>query len=131
MGQGLYRCAGWGCLNPPPFREDLSKPPYISDLLHTCYEAKPDYLMIPVAIDDEHLQECWNLPPLPDGLPHIKPRTAVAVPHCQWWPDIGTPGKGIWVCNRIENTWNLIRDVLQKRGLNLPKGCPLFVCDWH
>ncbi len=129
MGQGLYRCAGWGCLNPPPFSFDNdNEQPSLFDLVETSYEAKPNYIMIPFAVDDEFLQASWNLPPLPDGLPHVKPRTAVAVPRCEWWPDIGK--KGVWVSRRIVQTWEMLRLVAKHRRLVLPEGEPIFVCDW-
>ena len=129
MGQGLYRCVGWGCLNPPQFDwdGDNERPP-LFDVVETRYEAEPDYLMIPFGVDDEVLQERWNLPPLPMGLPHVQDRTAVAVRRCEWWPDVGK--KGIWVSNRIVETWEMLRLVAASRGLSLPEGEPIFVCDW-
>lgn len=129
MGQGLYRCVGWGCLNPPHFDFDNdSEVPALFDLVKTRYEAEPDYIMLPFGVDDEFMQAEWNIPPLPDGLPHVKPRTAVTVRRCKWWPDVGK--KGVWVSERIVQTWDLLRTIARQRGLELPEGEPVFVCDW-
>ena len=96
MGQGLYRCVGWGCLNPPHFDWDNDRElPSLYDVVRTNYEAEPGYLMIPFAVDDGFLQTSWSLGPLPEGLPHVEARTAVTVPRCEWWPDIGK--RGVWV----------------------------------
>lgn len=125
----LYRCVGWGCLNPPQFDWDKDNVrPFLADMIQTCYEAQPDYIMIPFGIDDEWLQTHWNLPPLPDGLPHVKDRTAVIVPRCKWVPDVGK--KGVWVSERIEETWEMFRVIAEPRGLKLPEGKVIFVCDW-
>lgn len=128
MGQGLYRCVGWGCLNPPSFDWDADKEPCLFDVVEAAYEATPKYMMIPLAVDDEWLQNSWNLPALPDGLPHVEPRTAVTVPRCEWWPDVGK--KGIWVSRRIEQTWEILRTIAAPRGLCLPAGEVIFACDW-
>ena len=130
MGQGLYRCVGYGCLNPPTFDWDNDDvKPSMFSLLNVSYEAEPSYVMIPFGVDDEHLQESWNLPPLTAGLPHVKDRTARVVKQCRWWPDVGT--NGVWVSHRIEAQWELIRVVAKQRGWKLPKGKVIFVCDWH
>lgn len=128
MGQGLYRSVGWGCLNPPRYDWDNDDVPRLWDAIETSYEAEPDYLMLPFGVDDEWLQKAWNLPPLPDGLPHVRPRTAVVAPRCEWWPDVGTAG--VWVSSRIVGLWELLRVVAKTRGLELPEGRPIFVCDW-
>lgn len=128
MGQGLYRCVGWGCLNPPHFDWDDDDRPLLFDLVETSYEAEPNYIMIPFGVDDGWLQKAWNLPALPEGLPHVEPRTAVALSHCEWWPDVGKAG--VWVSRRIRDTWELIRRVAKEKGLELPEGEPIFVCDW-
>ena len=96
--------------------------------IRTSYEATPDYIMIPIGVDDEFLQMSWSLPPLPKGLPHVAPRTAVAVPRCEWWPDIGK--RGVWVSSHIVALWEMIRIIARQRGLDLPKGEPIFVCEW-
>lgn len=129
MGQGLYRCVGWGCLNPPHYDWDGEEQPDLFTAIKTDYEAEPGYIMIPFGVDDEVLQESWNLPPLPDGLPHVKPRMAVAVHRCEYWPHVGK--SGVWVSSRIVQTWELLRVIAASRGLALPEGEPVFVCDWH
>ena len=128
MGQGLYRCVGWGCLNPPHFDWDNDERPCLFDVVRTSYEAQPNYIMIPFGVDDEFLQTSWNLPSLPGGLPHIESRTATTVPRCEWWPDIGK--SGVWVSNRIVKTWELLRLIARSRGFELPEGEPVFVCEW-
>ncbi len=131
MGQGLYRCVGWGVLNPPPIDWDDEGELYATDLysvFQVAYEAKPEYLMIPFGVDDEFLQASWNLPPLPPGLPHVEPRTAVTVPRCEWWPDVGKAG--VWVSWRIVKTWEALRLIWKAREIDLPEGEPLLVCDW-
>jgi hypothetical protein len=128
MGQGIYRAVGFGCLNPQPFDWDNDVSPSLFSALRTSYEAKPSYVMLPFGVDDEFLQESWCLPPLPLGLPNINDRTAKVVKRCDWWPDVGK--KGIWVPRRIEAEWDLIREVAKARGWKLPKGKPIFVCDW-
>jgi len=129
MGQGLYRCVGWGCLKPPQFDwEGDDTQPLLFDVVETRCEAEPDYLMIPFGVDNKFLQKDWNVPPLPAGLPHVHDRTAVAVRRCESWPNAGT--KGIWVSNRIVTTWEILRLVAAQRGLTLPEGEPVFVCDW-
>ena len=129
MGQGLYRCAGWGCLNPPEFDWDGdSEKPDLFSVILTSYEAQPNYIMIPIGVDDEFLQTAWSLPPLPEGLPHVEPRTAVTVPHCEWWPDIGK--RGVWVSSRIVAMWEMVRIIARQRGTELPEGEPIFVCEW-
>lgn len=128
MGQGLYRMLGWGCLNPPDFDWD-NHPSLLYDVVRMSYEAESYYLMIPMAIDDEWLQKAWNLPPLPKGgLPHIEPRTAQVVPRCEWWPDVEKTG--VWVSGRIVQTWEMFRQLAKVRGIELPDGQPIFVCDW-
>lgn len=129
MGIGLYRCVGWGCLNPPSFGWDNDEHPLLFDVLQTSYEAKPDYIMISFAVDNEVLQTGWNLPSLPGGLPHIKSRTSTTVPRCESWPDIGK--SGVWVSSRIVATWELIRVIARSRDFELPEGEPIFVCDWN
>ena len=128
MGQGLYRAVGFGCLNLSPFDFDSDARPSLFDAMRVSYEAEPSYVMLPFGVDDECLQESWGLPPLPEGLPHIKDRTAQVVRRCKWWPDVGK--KGIWVPHRIEGEWELIREVAKSRGWKLPKGKAIFVCDW-
>lgn len=129
MGQGLYRCVGWGCLNPPQFDWDEdNERPSLYDAIQTTYEAKPDYIMIPFGVDDEYLQTSWSLPSLPEGLPHIEPRTAVTVPRCEWWPDIGKTG--VWVSSRVVTMWEMLRVIARPRGFELPEGEPVFVCEW-
>lgn len=131
MGQGLYRCLGWGCLNPPLYDWDLEyqrEQISLLDILKRSYEAKPDYLMIPISVDDSFLQAWWSLSALPEGLPHVEPRTAVTVPRCEWWPDYGK--SGVWVSSWVVSLWELICTVAQTRGLELPAGEPIFVCDW-
>ncbi len=128
MGQGLYRCLGWGCVNPPQFDWDADKIPSLFGVVETSYEATPGYIMIPLAVDDKFLQDEWNLPPLPKGLPHVTPRTVVPVARCEWWPDVGK--KGVWVAHRIVETWEILRLIARERGLELPVGEPIFVCDW-
>lgn len=128
MGQGLYRCAGWGCLNPPHFDWDSDIRPSLFDVLRTSYEAEPGYVMLPIGVDDEFLQTSWSLPPLPEGLPHVEPRTAVTVQRCTCWPDIGKAG--VWVSSRVVEMWEMIRIIAQSRGWELPEGEPVFVCDW-
>ena len=132
MGQGLYRCIGWGCLNPPPeFTFDDEKFAFLFDVLKSSCEAVPDYLMLPFGVDDHLLQSWWSLGGLPKGLPHVEPRTAVTVPSCKWWPDVGKGKSGIWVSNRIVHTWNAVRTVVRGLGVELPEGEPIFVCDFH
>ncbi len=129
MGQGLYRYVGWGCLNPPAFDWDGDDAiPDLFSAVSTSYEAEPEYIMIPLGVDDEFLQASWNLPPLPKGLPHVEPRTAVAVPRCEWWPDVGK--RGVWVSCRIVALWEMVRIIARHRGLELPEGEPIFVCEW-
>jgi len=128
MGQGLYRCAGWGCLNPPSLDWDSRFGDQLLSIVRTESEAEPGYIMIPFAVDDKLLQVWWSLAPLPKGLPHIEPRTAVSVPQCQWWPDYGKAG--VWVSDRLSRTWELLREIARDRGIDLPEGEPLFVCDW-
>lgn len=130
MSQGLYRCVGWGCLNPPQFDWDNNKAQSLFNAVQTRCEAEPDYIMIPFGVDNEFLQASWNLPALPDGLPHVKPRTAVTVTRCEWWPDRGRLAKGVWVSRRIVETWYLLQIVARERGLELPEGEPIFVCEW-
>ena len=77
MGQGLYRCVGWGCLNHPQFDWDNDQQPFLFDVVQTAYEAQPDYIMIPFGVDDEHLQAAWNLPALPEGATGQQLREAV------------------------------------------------------
>jgi len=129
MGIGLYRCVGWGCLNPPKFDWDGdSEQPFLFELVETRREAEPDYLMIPFGVDNGFLQKSWNLPPLPDGLPHIQPRTAVTAIRCTWWPGVGKDG--VWVSERIVATWEALRIIARSRGLELSTGEPIFVSDW-
>ncbi len=134
MGQGIYRCVGWGCLNPPPFDFDSdTTKPLLLDLLEVGYETEPNYAMVPFGVDDGFddgfLQRDWNLPGLPNGLPHVGEYEAVVGRRCQWWPDVGKDG--VWVCRRIVETWELIRAEAKRRGWELPEGQVIFVCDWH
>lgn len=129
MGQGFYRCVGWGCLNPPPFDWDGdSEKPSLFDALLISDGASLNYIMIPFGVDDSILQEEWSLAPLPKGLPHAEPYTAVTVKRCKWWPDIGK--RGVWVSDHIVVLWELVRIIARQRGLELPAGEPIFVCDW-
>lgn len=128
MGQGIYRSVGWGCLDPPCFDWDADSKPPLFDVLATEYETEPRYIMIPLAVDNEFRQKEGHLPPLPAGLPHVHDRTAVIVPRCTYWPGVGK--RGIWVSERIVATWELIRIVARERGMELPKGQPIFVSDW-
>ena len=96
MGQGLYRMIGFGVLQSPAINWDENGDLY--DLVQTSYECAQDYVMIPFGIDEGWLRKSWTLGELPKGLPHVEPRTAVAVKRCQWWPDVGKDG--IWVCDR-------------------------------
>lgn len=129
MGQGLYRMLGWGCLNPLPFNWDGDEGLRLYDLVKTSYECKPDYIVIPLAVDDEWLQQSWNLAPLPQGgLPHVEPRTARIASRCQWWPDVEKTG--VWIDRRIVATWELVQKFALTKGLELPDGHPVFLCDW-
>lgn len=119
---------GWGCLNPPNIYWDSPEFKLFYDVTQTSYEANPNYIVIPIAVDDKFLQVSWNLPSLPYGLPHIEPRTAQAVPRCQWWPGVGKDG--VWVDRRIVSTWEILRQFAEARGVQLPEGEPIFVCDW-
>lgn len=128
MGQGIYRAVGFGCVNPPMFDWDSDVSPPLFDVVRVECEAEPSYVMIPFGVDDGFLQLSWGLPPLPEGLPNIKDRTAKVVKRCDWWPDVGK--KGIWVPRRIEAEWDLIRVVAKSRGWKLPEGKVIFVSDW-
>ena len=125
MGQGLYRCVGFGCLNPPEFEFDDAS---FTELLITGNETDPYYAMVPFGIDDSCLQRAWNLPQLPAGLPHVEDRKAIYARRCQWWPNIGK--KGVWVSARIEAQWELVRREAFRHGYKFTKGKVVFVCDW-
>lgn len=126
MGQGLYRIVGFGVVNAPHVNWDENIDIY--GLVHTSYECAQNYVMIPFGIDDSRLRESWTLGELPKGLPHVDPRTAIAVKRCKWWPDVGNDG--IWVCNRIEKMWEFVRKLAKEKGIELPGGEPVFACDW-
>ena len=117
---------GFGLVEAPQIDWDSNTDIY--DLVQTSYESTQNYVMIPFGIDDEFLRESWNLGELPKGLPYIKPRTAVAVKRCEWWPDVGKDG--IWVCSRIVKMWEIVRSLATERGIELPEGEPVFACDW-
>ena len=125
MGQGLYRCVGFGCLRPP--RMETAELSFL-DALRIRYEAEPDYAMIPFGVDDSWLQAAWNLKPLPIGLPHVKDRQARYARRCRWWPDVGKGG--VWVSQRIEAQWDMVRREAWRYGWRLPVGKVVFVCDW-
>jgi hypothetical protein len=126
MGQGLYRCVGFGCLRPPRM-EELEEPSFL-DALRMRYQAKVDYAMIPFGVDDEWLQAAWNLKPLPPGLPHVGKYEARYARRCRWWPDVGTGG--VWVSGRIEAQWDMCRREALQHGWRLPAGKVVVVCDW-
>ena len=126
MGQGLYRIVGFGAVDLPHIDWDENTDIY--DLVRTSYESEQAYVIIPFGIDEGWLRQSWTLGKLPDGLPHIEPRTAVAVKRCQWWPDVGKDG--IWVCERIVKMWEFVRKLAKERGIELPEGEPVFACDW-
>ena len=128
MGQGLYRCLGFGCLNPPPFAWDSDLGQMVHDVVHTSCDAEPLYLIVPMAIDEAFLRETQSLPSLPAGLPHVEDRTAVTVARCRSWTDVGK--LGVWIPQRIVATWELVRFFARTRGVQLPPGEPVFVCDW-
>lgn len=127
MGQGLYRCLGWGCLNPPAIDFDELPTDFV-DVLRSANETEQDYVMIPMAVDDPFLQESWGLPDLPKGLPYVQSNEVVRVECCEWWPDVGK--RGVWVPGRIVSCWELLRRLAKIEGFELPEGHPIFVCDW-
>ena len=126
MGQGLYRCVGFGAVDAPGVNWDKFDDIY--DIVRTSYECKQNYVMIPIAIDEGWLRRAWNLSELPEGLPHVQDRTAVAVQRCESWPDVGK--KGIWISHRIVKTWEVIRNLAKEKGIDLPEGEPVFASDW-
>jgi hypothetical protein len=108
---------------------DEDPKPFLIDALNVTNEAEPECIMIPVAVDARMLQINWGVPALPaGGLPHVEPRRAVEVDRCEWWPDIGK--RGAWIPHCVVARWELIREVAKSRGLELPEGSPIFVCDW-
>lgn len=132
MGRGLYRMLGWGILNPPAFNWDDDDPPYLFDLVETSYETTPEYLMLPIAIDDGFLQVHRSLSSLDNlgfKLPHVTARHAVTVPRLTWWPDVGVK-EGAWVSSWFVDMWELIRRTAATKGLDLPEGSPILVSDW-
>ena len=117
MGQGLYRMVGYGVLNPPDFDVDNTDNGDIYAAVECSYEAEPPYMLIPFGVDDEFLQDWMRLPGLPDGLPHVHDRTAVEVADFRY----PSRARGIWEC---------LRTLAKTRGIDLPEGGTVFVCDW-
>ncbi len=125
MGQGLYHLLGFGVVDAG----NVDLPERVYNLVRTTYECDQGYIVIPMAVDNDVLQASWNLPALPDGLPRVKPRTAISVRHCEWWPDVGKDG--VWVDGRIISMWEEIRHIAGQYAIDLPEGEPVFLSDWH
>lgn len=131
MGQ-LFTLLGYGVLNPPFLDEETHWDAvwYLQETLKlmTSYEAKPDYLVIPVAVSDPVLQDSWHLQPLPLGmfLPVIANRTAHvlqsladetnALAHKNW--------------TDLRATWQETQRVYAKAGLTLGEPSVILLNDW-
>jgi hypothetical protein len=136
MGQGLYDLLGWGVLEPPSLlTRDEKGELWIDDSLwdavehlplqHTS-ETEPDYLVIPLAVSDEVLQDWWKLPPLPDWCPRVAPRTARHI-HVPRKGDLDT---ALMRPHDLAHIWQEAQRIYAKAGLLLPAASTILLNDW-
>jgi hypothetical protein len=136
MGIGLYNLLGWGVLNPPVLTStDEDGTVWIDDALedavehlglHSAYETRPPYLVIPLAVSDEVLQELWTLAALPDWCPRAKARRArvIDAPLSDVQNLVDQYG------GNMEQVWEDAQHIYMELGLALPKATLIIASDW-
>src|SRR5262245_7468941 len=139
MGMGLYDLLGWGVLNPT----HLLLPPepdgtvWIDDRLGEAIEhlglesnseTAPAYLVIPLAVSDEVLQDYWTLPALPDWCPRVAPRRARRITSRLAARDAQALAAQRGV--DLLHVWQETQRIYREHGLVLPAAGLILVNDW-
>lgn len=124
MGQGLYNLIGYGVLNPDRLDEedDAQERAYgeLDDLgLDYGYETDPDYAVIPLAVEDEVLQEWWKLPALPDTIYRCAPRRAREIEETAYA-----------VPDAVKARWREAQAIYKSCGLTLGEAKLIVLNDW-
>lgn len=123
MGQGLYNLLGFGVLEPPmPEDDDERDDMYtrLDDLgLKTTYECEPEFLVVPLAVDDGFLQDWWKIPALSDDVLRCAPRKA------RYAND-----DSISVPDKARETWKVAQTRYRAVGLTLPDAQLVVINDW-
>ena len=134
MGQGLYTMLGYGVLNPPCADDDETNDDVTTAMmdlgLQTSYECAPTYVVIPLAVDDAWLQDYWKLPPLPDMLPHPKPRTARVLPLDTVPGDVACLSAFRPSAVLLVQRWEQARALYHRAGLALGDPALIVLNDW-
>ena len=135
MGQGLYDLLGWGVLTPPHVPNDDTQDALCDAVttlgLRTAYETTPDYLVIPLAVDEGFLQEHWHLPALPLWVPRVEARTArvIDMPWLRGAPPgiehLGSQGRA-----EVAATWIAAQRLYAQAGLVLGAAQLILLSDW-
>lgn len=131
MGQGLYTAVGFGVIAPPrvldpdnPRYERDDMPDFVEGRMSS-YECNPDYLVVPLAVDDGCLQDWWGLPCLPhdEVAAMVKPRTCKRLAVMP--PSLAS------AATEAAKKWREVQAWYASHGHSLPDGYPVLLSDWH
>jgi hypothetical protein len=142
MGDGSYSAIGFGCilegieawqdnttgLDPERHaREveqrliDLPDREELADItLNTAEEARPDYLVIPLATTNTHQAWSWGVEELPIECP-IPLDELVST-----WMDVISPEALV----QAQQAWETVRATAKTVGIRLPPGRLIYISDW-
>lgn len=125
MGQGLFNMLGYGVLEAPTIPDDPHGEKWDSldagwtNGVRSRYECRQDFIVVPLAVDDEWMRDYYELLPLPDSILRCTPRTARYADDVEW--DVPASVRSTWVD-------------LQKRfagiGVQLPEPRFVVLNDW-
>jgi hypothetical protein len=136
MGQGLYTMLGYGVIakdvqlfteDGDAIHDEIIVAP-LANLLATAYEAEPNFLMLPLAVDDGFLQDERKIPDLPyDALGGtVGPRKAkrIKVDESKLSGDLQA------AADLARDRWAVIAEAFQQHGVTLPDAGFILIKDW-
>lgn len=134
MGQGHYMLLGYGCVAPPlpQLHEDaewegwcallgadfIKGSQALGDQLRDEYECAPGYLVVPLAVSDSVLAECWEVPCLKSTALELDDLPAHVLGQVKTSPV------------RCRALWEQVRVAARAHGVEMPRATYVVVFDY-